>query len=101
MARPISEHRPLTPLGKALEKARVDARLTRAQAIDLAQSSRKQWSCFLHERREFAVVPVVRAANAVGLDPAKALELIGCAVVPDSTTRTVTISELLQLQMAG
>lgn len=101
MARPISDRRPLTPLGKALEEARVEAKLTRKDAIARALSSRKQWSCMLHEKREFLVEPVVRAANAVGLDPAKALELIGCAVVPDTTTRTVTISELLQLQMAG
>lgn len=100
MARPI-KLRPLTPLGRALEDARSTSKMTRAEAIALAQSSRKQWSCLLHQQREFAVEPVVRAAKAVGLDPAKALELIGCAVVPDSTTRTVTISELLQLQMTG
>lgn len=100
MARPISV-RPLTPLGKALEECRNAASMTRSEAIRRAASSRAQWSRMLHDDRDFDLGPVVRAANAVGLDPTEALRLIGYAVVPDETPRAVTTSELLELQLAG
>lgn len=93
---------PATPLGEALEQHRQARGMTRVEAYTKAGwRSHVQWNRLLTENRRFEPGKVVCAAKAVGMDPEEALRLARVAIVPDDTTRVMTMSEVLALKTAS
>jgi hypothetical protein len=76
--------------------------MTKAEACTACGwSNYVQWNRLLTEYRRFEPGPVVRAAEAVDMDSIQALRLARVAVVPDGTTRVMTLSEVRALQRAS
>jgi hypothetical protein len=93
---------PLTPLGEALERHRIKRGMTKAQACAACGwTNYVQWNRLLTEYRRFEPALVVRAAEAVGMDPIKALRRARVAIVPDDTIRVMKMSEVLALRTAS
>lgn len=92
---------PSTPLGRELERCRAAKGISRKAASEGANTSDVQWNRLLTEQRRFEPSMVRRAAEAVGLSVKDAFKLAGIAIVPDGTSRIITVSEWEQLQEAS
>lgn len=91
---------PVTPLGHALEAARVAAGLTRVQAYGKAGfQSHVLWNRLLTEERRFDPGVVQRAARAVGMNFLEALRLARVAVVPNDTRHIVKESDAARVHV--